>query len=371
MSRTGQALYFAERMIRNPAVDVLNNRLASLEVEDQALGQQLVELEDQSRIAAERIVTLREAETQLHTLQLNRDVTEGIYRQLSLRQPRALFNEDTVGDQNANVRMAQPPTAPLRGRNLALSYLAGGGFLGLVMGMAFAAVATGLQRTYILATEAEADLGLNSLGEVSAAGTADTFAGAGIVAANLLGMATEGRPLSFIQIVATEDGGMQATFARALGTAFAETFAMRTLILDLTEGAAAAAEDSKGDTPDCDVPIPVARTDVEGLWVSVDAARVLFRERRFVSVRDWEVPARLRHSFAVVLVIGNADLANPWMRRLSVLVDASILVIRAETTRAAVASRFRDAILEAGGTLAGFVFVGRRFYIPRWLYRRL
>jgi hypothetical protein len=59
------------------------------------------------------------------------------------------------------------------------------------------------------------------------------------------------------------------------------------------------------------------------------------------------------------------------MRRLSVLVDASILVIRAETTRAAVASRFRDAILEAGGTLAGFVFVGRRFYVPRWLYRRL
>jgi hypothetical protein len=38
---------------------------------------------------------------------------------------------------------------------------------------------------------------------------------------------------------------------------------------------------------------------------------------------------------------------------------------------AAVAARFRDAILEAGGTLAGFVFMGRRFYIPRWLYRRL
>jgi hypothetical protein len=356
-------------MIRNPAVDVLNNRLASLEVEDQALGQQLVELEDQFRIAAERIVILREAETQLHTLQLNRDVTEGIYRQLSLRQPRALFNDDAVGDQNANVRMAQPPTAPLRGRNLALSYLAGGGFLGLALGMAFAAIATGLQRSYILSSEAEADLGLNSLGEVSAAGASDTLAGAGIVAANLLGMATDGRPLSFIQIVATEDRGLQASFARAVGEAFAETFAMRTLILDLTEQDAGA--NQSADPPGFDVPIPVARTGVEGLWVSVDAARVLFRERQFVSVRDWAVPARLRNSFAVVLVIGNSDLTNPWMRRLSVLVDASILVIRAETTRAAVASRFRDAILEAGGTLAGFVFVGRRFYVPRWLYRRL
>ncbi len=368
MSRTGQALYFAERMIRNPAVDVLNNRLASLEVEDQALGQQLVELEDQSRIAAGRIVTLREAETQLHTLQLNRDVAEGIFRQLSLRQPSALFNEDSVVDQNANVRMAQPPTAPLRGRNLALSYLAGGGFLGLAMGMAFAAVATGLQRAYILSTEAEADLGLTNLGEVSAADASNTLTGAGIVAANLLGMSTEGRPLSLIQIVATENGGLQASFARALGEEFAQTFAMRTLILDLTEQGETAV---KAEAPGFDVPIPVARTGVEGLWVSVDAARVLFRDRQFVSLRDWDVPGRLRGSFAVVLVVGPSDLGSPWMRRLSMLVDASILVIRAETTRAAVASRFRDAILEAGGTLAGFVFVGRRFYIPRWLYRRL
>ena len=368
MSRTGQALYFAERMIRNPAVDVLNNRLASLEVEDQALGQQLVELEDQSRIAAERIVTLREAETQLHTLQLNRDVAEGIFRQLSLRQPSALFNEDSVVDQNANVRMAQPPTAPLRGRNLALSYLAGGGFLGLAMGMAFAAVATGLQRAYILSTEAEADLGLTNLGEVSAADASNTLTGAGIVAANLLGMSSQGRPLSLIQIVATENGGLQAGFARALGEEFAQTFAMRTLILDLTEQGETTV---KAEAPGFDVPIPVARTGVEGLWVSVDAARVLFRDRQFVSLRDWDVPGRLRGSFAVVLVVGPSDLGSPWMRRLSMLVDASILVIRAETTRAAVASRFRDAILEAGGTLAGFVFVGRRFYIPRWLYRRL
>lgn len=367
MSRTGQALYFSERTIRNPAVDVLNNRLASLEVEDQALGQQLVELDDQSRIAAERIVTLREAETQLHTLQLSRDVAEGIFRQLSLRQPRALFNEDTVTDQNANVRMAQPPTAPLRGRNLALSYLAGGGFLGLVMGMAFAAVATGLQRAYILSTEAEADLGLANLGDIGATDEPDGVSGAGIVAANLLGMSTDGRPLSFIQIVAIEDGGLQASVARALGAEFARTFAMRTLILDLTERDGG----RKADPPGFDVPIPVARTEVDGLWESVDAARALFRDRQFVSVRDWDVPARLRSSFAVVIVIGNSDLTNPWMRRLSMLVDASILVIRAETTRAAVAARFRDAILEAGGTLAGFVFMGRRFYIPRWLYRRL
>ena len=123
--------------------------------------------------------------------------------------------------------------------------------------------------------------------------------------------------------------------------------------------------------PDADLPIPVARTDVEGLWVSVNAVPVLLRELQFVSASDWHVPIRLRQHFAVVLMIGPSDLGSAWMRRLSGLVDASVLIIRAEGARPAVAVRYRDAILKAGGNLAGFVFVGRRFYIPRWLYRRL
>ena len=56
---------------------MLNNRLASLEIENQALSQQLVELDEQARGANERIKALREADGPLHTLQLNRDVVEG------------------------------------------------------------------------------------------------------------------------------------------------------------------------------------------------------------------------------------------------------------------------------------------------------
>ena len=307
-------------------------------------------------------------------------MAEGIYRQLSLRQPRAVFNEDTGVDQNSNIRLAQPPTAPLRGRNLALSYLVGGGFLGLLMGMAGVAVATALQHSYIVPSEAEADLGLANLGEVSIDSggkqPAGAIQGAGIVAANLLGMTNDGRPLSLIQVVATETGGLQASFTRALAEEFARTFAMRTLILDLTEPDGAASDAPKPDmpkpgTPEADLPIPVARTEVEGLWVSVNAVPVLLKELQFVSASDWHVPVRLRQHFAVVLMIGPSDLGSAWMRRLSGLVDASVLIIRAEGARPAVAVRYRDAILKAGGNLAGFVFVGRRFYIPRWLYRRL
>jgi hypothetical protein len=59
------------------------------------------------------------------------------------------------------------------------------------------------------------------------------------------------------------------------------------------------------------------------------------------------------------------------MHRVASIVDANIIVLHAETTRRAIASRFREMILEAGGNMAGFLFVGRKYYVPQWLYRRL
>ncbi|MAM75313.1 MAG: hypothetical protein CMO29_16065 [Tistrella sp.] len=57
--------------------------------------------------------------------------------------------------------------------------------------------------------------------------------------------------------------------------------------------------------------------------------------------------------------------------RLAPVVDGSILVVRAEHTRAPVASHTRDQILDAGGDMLGAVVTGRRFHIPRAIYRWL
>jgi len=43
--------------------------------------------------------------------------------------------------------------------------------------------------------------------------------------------------------------------------------------------------------------------------------------------------------------------------------------VRAEQTRALAAVRLRDAILEAGGDLLGMIFAGRRFHVPKAIYR--
>jgi uncharacterized protein involved in exopolysaccharide biosynthesis len=371
-----QSLYFSERTIRNPAVDVLNNRLASLEVENEALDQQLVELDAQSGIAAERIKSLREADAKLHSLQLNRDVAEGIYRQLSLRQPGAIFNDDAITERSANVRVAQPPTAPLQGRRLTSSFAIGGGFLGFLLGVTAVVVATMLQQVYILPADAERDLRLLNLGDVDTGmglGAQNGLGhGYGAVASNLLGISVDGRSLAMVQVASPSEPDRKAEVARALGTEFAREFAMRTLILDLRDNAQSSAKGpAEGATLDPAPAIPVATTEVEDLWVSVGARRALFGDRGGMLARAWQTFGTLRQTFDIVLVIAPSDLSQPMVHRLARSVDANLLVLHAERTRGPAAARFREMILEAGGNLAGFVFVDRKFYVPRWLYRRL
>jgi uncharacterized protein involved in exopolysaccharide biosynthesis len=365
----GGSLYFTERTIRNPAVDVLNNRLALLQVEDQALGQQLVELDSQSAIAGDRVKSLREADARLHALQLNRDVAEGVYRQLALRQPGAIAGDAAAEARDASVRVAQPPTAPLRGRSLALSFLAGGGFLGLMLGVTAVALASMMQQVYILPEDAERDLALHNVGDIDA-GTRRGPRGFGLVASNLLHLGVDGRALSMVQI--TSPGGdaeRKLAVARALGTEFAREFAMRTLILDLRENA----QPPPGVPASLDPPppVPVTASDLPDLWLSIGAHQALFGERGRKLTRAWQALDRLKQQFEMVLVVAPSAPDHPIALWLAGMVDANLLVLHAGHTRAPIAQRIRDLILEAGGNLAGFVFEGRRFHVPGWLYRRI
>ena len=376
IAASGGTLYFSQRTIRNPALDVLNNRLASLEVEDKALSQQLVELEEQSHTAADRIGSLREAEGELHTLQLNREVAEGIYRQLSQREPGAILNETSIIERNGAVRIAQAPTAPIQGRSLALTYLFGGVVFSLLLGLAAVVVATMLQRCYILSIDAERDLGLCHLGDVEAAvptaQNPNIHPGYGLVASNLLRLSVNGKSLSMIQIASSSDFDRSEDVAHALGGELARAFGMRTLVLDLQH--TTAPPDALASPPSValpDVPIPIAPTPEEDLWISVNARQALFGDRGRMPASAWQTIGSLREKFDMILVIVPSSLADPLVHRMASVVDATLLAIYAERTRVAVVERYREMTLEAGGNLAGFVFVGRRFYVPRWLYRRL
>jgi Mrp family chromosome partitioning ATPase len=65
----------------------------------------------------------------------------------------------------------------------------------------------------------------------------------------------------------------------------------------------------------------------------------------------------LSHSFDPVMV------ANQ--------MDAVVLIVNAESTRAPVARNLRDRLMEVGGPVIGCVLNRRRYHIPGFLYRRL
>jgi uncharacterized protein involved in exopolysaccharide biosynthesis/Mrp family chromosome partitioning ATPase len=374
-----QSLYFTNRTIRNPAVDVLNNRLASLEVETKALSQQLTELDDQSAVAQQRITSLREADGKLHGLQLTRDVAEAVYRQLAVRQPGAAFQANVVEERNANLHVVQPPDAPLLGHTLALSYLAGGVFLGLLLGIVGAAVATLQQQVYIMPSEAERDLGLPSLGEFSldrlTEGVPDDAQGISALAALLNDITVAGRPLSSVQVVGVSEDDGKAAVIQALGIELAQGYSARTLILDLDgDGRSHARAFGRLSAPaerDVTTAVPAAATDVPDLWVSIGAPQAIFGDHTGPNARLRQTLEALRSQFAMVLVIASPNMSGHLARRLAGLVDANLLVLRAEHSRAAAAAQLCENILSTGGNMLGFMFVGRKFYVPQWLYRRI
>jgi hypothetical protein len=80
---------------------------------------------------------------------------------------------------------------------------------------------------------------------------------------------------------------------------------------------------------------------------------------------------KLRAQFGLVVVDSQsvAESFDPIM--LANQMDAVVLVVAAESTRAPVAQNLRDRIAEVGGPIIGAVLNRRRFYIPNFLYRRL
>jgi uncharacterized protein involved in exopolysaccharide biosynthesis len=373
----GHAFYFSQRDIHNPAIDVLNNRLAALEVEQKALVQQLSELKVQYKQADQRVASLREADGQLHSLQLSRDITEGIYRQLAARQPLALFQQNVVDERNANLRVVQPPDAPTIGRSMALSYLAGGIFFGVLVGIAATVLATLLRQVYITPSEAERELSLANLGELNLDKANDEPANVdqdiSNLAALLRDVTVNGHRLAALQIVSTSDDDGKAELARRLAMEVAGFYDLRTLILDLqgdgrSQAQALDAVAGVADSPSTGE-VPIAPTRIPMLAVSVGAPQSVLGDKRSSINVVRQVLDGLRRQFDLILIVTSSDLSNLVAHRLARLVDANMMVLRAEQTRAPVAARLREVILSAGGNMLGFVFVGRKYYVPKWIYR--
>lgn len=362
--------YADQRAIRVPIADQWDSRAKALAIENKAIGDQLFDLDAQRYQAEQRLETLREADGRLRELTLKRDTAEQGYRRLAAQQSEAVLKDQAIAARNANLHVLQPPTAPAFGRSLAAAYFVGAIVLALLLGMAASVMAMLRRRVFLTPHDAERDLSLPRLAVYGAGASYDARVVNGEALATWLKEATVGgRKLATLQIA----GAAAGDIARTIAVDFAQDERVRTLIVDL-RGDGCGLATALGHAPEGAEArkinaVSCVTTDLPALWVTTGAPQ---------SLGDPLSPADIRHTFLTLalqfdklVIVADATPDDRIARQTAGLVDANIIVLQAEQTRRADASRLRDAILAAGGNMLGFVLVGRKFYIPNLVYRWL
>lgn len=375
-------IFQSTREDRNPALDFLTNHLLALRAEADALDHQLDELSRQAVDAEKRVDDLRSADDLLHDLQRTRDLTEGLYKEFSLKEAAARIGEDAAKVRASNVRVVQWANSPSTGSNMALNFILAGIFGGLLMGTAGGMLATWMRQSYIMPSEAERSLGIPVLAEFSE--SAEGYAGRGArqelvrLASGMLDVLVENQPLAVFQFVSVNMNDSEAGLVQALATEFAQNRNLNTLVIDLAgdgqtvaKGLGAAPATAHAEPSSGHNAVAVTGTRVSKLAVAVDATQSAIGSLRTTLVQLEDMLDDVRKRYDVVLINAPSPIQSHVARRLSSLVDATVVVLRAEQTRVPAAQQLRDIVLGSGGDLLGFVFTLRRYYVPKAVYRWL
>ena len=82
-----------------------------------------------------------------------------------------------------------------------------------------------------------------------------------------------------------------------------------------------------------------------------------------------ELLSEFRSFYDIIIIHSQNSIKTGVAGILAPLVDHSVIVIEADRTRHQVVKELADSITSNGGTLAGTIMSGRKYYIPRWLYK--
>ncbi len=207
-----------------------------------------------------------------------------------------------------------------------------------------------------------------------------------------------GRKLGFVRVlfVSANRGDGTSTIARDFALVAASRAHDRVLLMDLAmplNGQLRRATErgqisGLAEIPSIELGLPVERPegpgdDADGVatWLRFHRVRnssLFVSERHEAAKPPGEEPPgmaefweRMRREFELVVIDcpSISESFDPVM--LASQMDAVVLVVAAESTRAPVAQNLRDRIAEVGGPVVGVVLNRRRFHIPEFLYRRL
>ncbi|MBP0447237.1 hypothetical protein J8J14_20910 [Roseomonas sp. SSH11] len=367
-----RSTFSTTREVRNPAVELLNGRVVTLQVETAALQRQIEELERQRTQAEIRAADLRDAESQLRDLNRQREATEAILRQFSTREAGARAEEEARRDRAPNVQTLEAPSAPVNGRSARLLAAAGGIAGGGALMCGLALLLTLTRRSFATQEEAARGLSLSPLagfGDLhKAANDLKEMPAVADLAALLLDTRRDGRRPCVIQFISGGKDDRRGELVRSLAVELARRRSADTLIIDLQtdgRGHLAALGSRPLDVERIPGHVLTFSTVVPNLWVSFEAQDSHLTDPHVGRAETAGLIRQLRSAFDVVLVIGPDEDESYPMRRLTGLVDLNLLVVRAEETRGDRARRMRDWVLGSGGALLGFVLTGERRVMPR------
>ncbi|EHM03466.1 chain length determinant protein [Acetobacteraceae bacterium AT-5844] len=359
--------------IRNPAVNQLSLHMASLEVEAASISEQMQALESQLQEAQNRASQLLNAEATLRDLGRRRDALEASYRQIAERGTGARIAEDAQRSRSPTVIVAQTPEAAARPRDIRPALVVAGFFGALVAAVAAAILLTLFRRSFADTQEAARGLSLPGLAAIPPDARlegGETVPAVTDLAAMLLDARAGGERLSLIQFVATGPQDGRSALALAVSAEIARARHLRTLLVDLeTDGRAFMT--AMGSHPVHDAQDPdrllAFNTVIPNLWVAYNARASVLGDPQAGIERLRALLDRLRRELDVVVVVAPAEAGSYAMRRLTAMVDANVLVLRADSTDKGIARAARNAVLATGGKLVGFVMSNERPVLPRFL----
>ena len=80
---------------------------------------------------------------------------------------------------------------------------------------------------------------------------------------------------------------------------------------------------------------------------------------------------QLTSRYDAIFVVAGSVLSDPYSLLLARHVRGVVLAVRADATRLSDVGKAKALIEDAGGELLGTVLTNRKYYVPRWIYRRL
>lgn len=425
----------AVRRGRNSYYDTVQDRITRLSADVAGQEERKQTLDAQIKEAGDRFQSLITTANQLNRLVIDRDLLADSFKGFSREVEQARIQQNQADtSSSSNVRIIQAPEPPTQRSNPPVLFLAAALVIGIMIAAISMLVRTSLRETFLSPEEAERSLGLpvlfaplqsaeapqmvRELGQalrqmqglqtlrqmlsppepaaiepVPAAAAPRRMPraelGRMVAAINNSAPGTDKTSRVVLLLSSRDDDGLD-TVAMALIEELERRSTRPVLILDLTQ---------KGDLygqPDDDGlltwpgetgPAPSWRAATVGPASSVEAETVFaFHpvENHYIVVGRRKpgaiLPSGRQSAYLFDLLRREHDyivMRVPPVSRsfdgieAAIMADATVLGVRAESTRKPVALQMKAQVIDTGGRIVGVAMTGRRSYIPAYVYRFL